>query len=83
MESQLAEALQRGCDVIAVTFGDTLGADGSFQFYTNSGAPPKKSEISRTAGVSGDSWHHILRKSVVSLFVAGFFCCEPKSGFSQ
>uniref|UniRef100_A0A7S0ZRP6 chitinase n=1 Tax=Noctiluca scintillans TaxID=2966 RepID=A0A7S0ZRP6_NOCSC len=59
-ESQLAEALQRGYNVIAVAFGDTLGADGSFQIHTNLGAPPTKSEISRTAGVSGDSWQYIL-----------------------
>ena len=72
-ESQLAEALQRGYNVIAVTFSDTLGADGSFQFYTELGPPLKKSEISRTAGVSGDSWHYILRESTVSLFVVCFF----------
>ena len=59
-EFQLADALRRGYNVIAVAFGDTLSADGSFEIHTNLGAPPTKAEISRNAGISGDSWQYIL-----------------------
>lgn len=37
-----------------------LQPDGSFQIHTNLGDPPTKASISKSAGVSDDSWKYIL-----------------------
>jgi len=57
---QLPEALKRGYNVISLAFGDTIKADGSFGIHTNLGFVPKKSDISKEAGIEDSSWEYIL-----------------------
>ena len=59
-KAQLAEALDRGYNVISVAFADHINSDGSFKITTNLGDPPTKEAISADSTKDSSQWQYLL-----------------------